>query len=78
MLLRADLELPVLLGHVIEEARSLTGARYGALGILNGEGTSIAEFLTVGMTPEEEERIGPRPTGRGSWGYSFPTHGPCG
>ena len=35
MLLRADLELPVLLSHVIDEARSLTSARYGALGILN-------------------------------------------
>jgi signal transduction histidine kinase len=68
MLLRADLELPVLLGHVIEEARSLTGARFGALGILNSEGTAIAEFLTVGLTRDEEARIGPRPTGEGVLG----------
>jgi signal transduction histidine kinase len=68
MLLRTDLELPVLLGHVIEQARSLTGARYGALGILDSEGTAIAEFLTVGLTQAEEERIGPRPTGKGVLG----------
>ena len=47
MFLRADLELPVLLSHVIDEARSLTSARYGALGILDSERTAIAEFLTV-------------------------------
>ena len=68
MLLREDLELPALLGHVIEEARSLTGAGYGALGILNGDGTAIAEFLTVGLAEDEEERIGPRPTGKGVLG----------
>lgn len=68
MLLKADLELPVLLGHVVKEARTLTGARYGALGILNNERTAIAEFLTVGITREEEDLIGPRPTGEGVLG----------
>lgn len=68
LLLKADLELPALLNHVIEEARSLTGARYGALGILNDERTAIGEFLTVGLTQCEEEHIGPRPTGRGVLG----------
>jgi len=68
MLLRADLELPVLLSHVIDEARSLTSARYGALGILNSERTAIAEFLTVGLTEDEEARIGSRPTGKGVLG----------
>jgi signal transduction histidine kinase len=68
MLLRADLELPVLLSHVIDEARSLTSARYGALGILNSERTTIAEFLTVGLTEDEEARIGSRPTGKGVLG----------
>jgi signal transduction histidine kinase len=68
ILLRADLELPVLLSHVIDEARSLTSARYGALGILNSERTAIAEFLTVGLTEDEEARIGSRPTGKGVLG----------
>lgn len=68
LLLEADLDLPVLLRHVIEEARSLTGARYGALGVLNDEGTGLAEFLTIGLEAAEEERIGPRPAGLGVLG----------
>ena len=39
MLLREDLEFSTLLSNVIKEARSVTGARYGALGILNEQGT---------------------------------------
>ncbi len=68
MLLREDLELSTLLSNVIKEACSVTGARYGALGILNEQGTEIEEFLTVGLTDEEERRIGPRPTGKGALG----------
>lgn len=68
LLVEADLELPVLLGHVIQEARSMTGARYGALGVLNDDRTELAEFLTVGLEPEEEDRIGHRPTGQGVLG----------
>jgi signal transduction histidine kinase len=68
MLLAADVELPTLLGHVVDEARSLTGARYAALGILDSDGTSFAEFITVGLSAEEEEAIGPLPTGRGVLG----------
>ncbi len=67
-LIEADLDLPTLLGHIIEEARSMTNARYGALGVLDQEGTALAEFLTSGLEPEEEERIGARPTGRGVLG----------
>ena len=68
LLIEADVDLPVLLRHVIEEACSMTGARFGALGMLNDEGTALAEFITVGLDPDEEERIGPRPTGRGVLG----------
>lgn len=46
----------------------MTNSRYGALGVLNEEGTALAEFITVGLEPEEEARIGPRPTGRGILG----------
>ena len=68
-MLAADVDLPALLSHVIDEARSLTGARYAALGIFDSDRTSFAEFLTVGLTPEEEEAIGPRPSGRGVLGH---------
>ena len=68
LVLQADLDLPAALRHFIEEARSITGARYGALGVLNEDHTALAEFLTVGLSSDEEERIGPRPTGRGVLG----------
>src|ERR1019366_9163206 len=67
-LIERDLELPALLRHVVEEARSMTGARYGALGVLNDERTALGEFITVGLEADEEARIGPSPTGRGVLG----------
>src|ERR1022692_268863 len=68
LLIEGDLELPALLRHVVDEARSMTGARYGALGVLNDDGTALAEFITVGLEPDQEESIGPRPTGKGVLG----------
>ena len=68
LLLEADLELPALLRHVVDEARSMTGARYAALGVLSEDRTNLIEFITAGLTPEEEEAIGPRPTGQGVLG----------
>jgi signal transduction histidine kinase len=68
LLLEGDLELQVLLRHFIEEARSMTAARYGALGVLNEDHTALSQFLTVGLEPDEEQRIGARPTGRGVLG----------
>ncbi len=68
LLLEADLELPSLLRHIVEEACSMTNAHYGALGVLNDQRTALAEFITVGLTDEAEDRIGVRPTGRGVLG----------
>jgi signal transduction histidine kinase len=68
LLIERDLELPALLRHVVDEACSMTAARYGALGVLNRDRTALAEFITVGLTPEEEKQIGARPTGRGVLG----------
>jgi signal transduction histidine kinase len=68
LLLEADLDLPTLLRHIIDEGRSITNARCGALGVLNEDGTALSEFITVGLEPEEERKIGARPTGRGVLG----------
>jgi signal transduction histidine kinase len=68
LLIEADLDLPTLLRHVTEEARSMTGARYGALGVLNEDRTALSQFLTSGLEPDQEERIGSRPTGLGVLG----------
>jgi diguanylate cyclase (GGDEF)-like protein len=61
-------DLSDLLRHVIAEACSLTGARYGALAVLDATGEGFAQFLTVGLTPDEEARIGPLPQGKGLLG----------
>jgi len=68
MLLEANLDLPALLHHIVEEARSMTNARYGALGVLDEEGTGLAQFITVGLPIEEVERIGAPPAGKGVLG----------
>jgi signal transduction histidine kinase len=68
LMMEADVELPILLRHMVEEACSLVDARYGALGVLNESRTNLEQFLTVGLSDAEEEAIGPRPTGRGVLG----------
>lgn len=64
LMIEADIELTVLLGHLMEEACALVSARYGALAVLNEAGTGLEQFLTVGLTEAEERAIGPRPTGQ--------------
>jgi signal transduction histidine kinase len=66
--IEADLSLPVLLRHLTEEACSLVDAQYGALGVLDPSGQKLEEFITVGLTRDEESAIGPRPTGKGVLG----------
>jgi signal transduction histidine kinase len=68
LILDAELNLPVVLRRIIEEACDLVDAQYGALGVLTEDGRALDQFLTVGLTPEEEQAIGPRPTGRGVLG----------
>src|SRR5271169_2800705 len=68
LLIESNLELAEVLRHVVEEARSMTGARFGALGVLTEDKQSLADFITVGLSADEEESIGARPTGRGVLG----------
>jgi signal transduction histidine kinase len=68
LMIEADLELAVLLRHFVEEACSLVQARYGALGVLNDTRTGLEQFITVGLTHEQEQLIGKPPTGRGVLG----------
>ena len=68
LILDAELNLPVVLRRTIEEARDLVDAQYGAFGVLTEDGRALDQFLTVGLSHEEEQAIGPRPTGRGVLG----------
>ncbi len=68
LLIESNLELPDVLRHVVEEACVMTGAHYGALGVLDEDKSSLSEFITVGLSPEQEAAIGARPKGRGVLG----------
>jgi signal transduction histidine kinase len=46
----------------------LTGARYGALGVLDEAGEGLAAFVTVGIDAHTQELIGDLPRGRGILG----------
>jgi signal transduction histidine kinase len=66
LILHSDLSLPAVLQRIIEVATELTGARYGALGVI--EDDRLVEFVTTGMTPEQRAAIGDPPTGHGILG----------
>jgi signal transduction histidine kinase len=68
MVLASELALDAVLQRIVELAVDLTGARYGALGVLTPDGRSIEEFITVGITPEERAALGDPPTGHGLLG----------
>lgn len=53
------------LRHIAEAARTLSRAKYAAVGVAYADGLELMEFVTVGLSGEEEARIGPRPQGKG-------------
>jgi signal transduction histidine kinase len=63
-----ELALDDLLSRIVQSARTVLGARYAALGVLDSTGTELARFVTSGLTDEEREAIGPLPRGRGILG----------
>ena len=65
--LSSELSLPVILQRIVDLAADLTGARYGALGVLGPDGT-ISEFITTGVSEAERAAIGHIPVGRGILG----------
>ena len=64
----SNLDIDAVLQEVIDAARSLTGARYGALVSFDDSG-DIRDLVTSGMTPEERRRMGGLPKGLGLLGY---------
>ncbi len=63
----AELSRDVVLKKVVEQARSLVGAKYGALSVIDKD-NRILSFITSGITNEEREKIGPPPIGHGLLG----------
>lgn len=65
--LSKDLELRPLLRRFVETAAALTDAQYGALGVLNTEGT-FDDLVIHGVDAETAARIGDGPHGKGVLG----------
>ena len=63
----SDLDLTSLLQRIVNEARTLIGAQYAALGVV-GQDSTLVEFVHSGMDADTVERIGSLPTGRGILG----------
>ncbi len=63
----SGLDLESTLRRIVETAVGLVDASYGALGVI-GEDKRLAEFIPVGLSPEEIERIHHWPEGRGLLG----------
>lgn len=66
--LTTELELTTVLQKVVDLARDLMGARYGALGVVKDEEEYIEQFITSGITPEQRALLGPPPRGHGLLG----------
>ncbi len=64
------LDLDLLLQRVVDEARELVGARFGALTVVGDDG-AIRVFHTSGVSVEERARIGAPPRGHGLLGVTI-------
>lgn len=62
-----DLDLTSVLQTIVEAATAMTGARYGALGVL-GSGGELDEFVHTGMPNEVVDALGHLPRGEGILG----------
>src|SRR5689334_19839074 len=63
-----DLDLRSTLQRIVEAACALVGARYGALGVLSPDRTTLSDFITHGIDPAAHAKIGDLPHGRGVLG----------
>ncbi|MFM9368665.1 PP2C family protein-serine/threonine phosphatase [Streptomyces sp. Da 82-17] len=63
--------LPAVLHRVVTTAMDLTGARYGALGVLDESGEELEQFITAGLSDAERADLAGTdfPHGRGVLGH---------
>jgi signal transduction histidine kinase len=66
--LTEELDLRTLLQRVVDQARTLARAKYGALGVLDEKSEFIDQFITSGITPEQRAQLGSLPRGHGLLG----------
>jgi len=66
--LTTEHDLTSVLQKVVDLSRSLLNAKYGALGILDEEGTAIDQMVTSGMSPAQRALLDQFPRGHGLLG----------
>ena len=66
--LASELDLEAVLERIVELAIEITGARYGALGVLGESAPRIERFITKGISDEDRAAIGHIPVGEGILG----------
>ncbi len=74
--LTKEIDLATVLQSVVNEARTLANAQYGAVGVLNEEGTYIDQFIVSGITPQQRALLGRPPRGHGLLGVLIKTGEP--
>src|SRR5919201_1919607 len=62
--LTGELSLDALLERLVEATVELTGARYGALGVIDRTGSRLERFITTGIDDAARAAIGDPPHGR--------------
>jgi signal transduction histidine kinase len=62
-----QLQVEHVLQKVVDQARDLIGARYGAIAVV-GSHQTMGMFITTGISAEERARLGPPPDGHGLLG----------
>jgi len=67
MAIGSHLDLEVVLRGIVEAARDLVDARYGAMGVI-GDGGKLADFIPVGISEADIRKIHHWPEGRGLLG----------
>jgi signal transduction histidine kinase len=71
--LTKEIDLATVLQSVVDEARTLAEARYGAVGVLDENRNYIDQFIVSGITPEQRASLGPPPRGHGLLGAIIET-----
>ena len=69
-----EMKVPDVLRSVVEQARRLTGAEYGALGIGTDPSKRFDPWIFSGIPPEVAEQIGPTPRPVGVLGLVAEAH----
>ncbi|MGC8480747.1 MAG: ATPase, partial [Acidimicrobiales bacterium] len=67
-LVGSQLDLSSVLRRLLTSGMALTGASFGAIGVLDETKTYLVEFITEGIGDVEAARIGALPKGEGVLG----------